>query len=174
MKGGVVGLGAKGFGMGQTLLADGHAVAGFDLTADAVARRVALGGRPAGSLAMAVQNADVVVCVGVTTSQTKAVPFGPKGAAAVMAPRRRDPVLRHHGPKVMATKSWPQSRRGRCPSAPMPAGLAIWMPRSVVVPFGRHGVAWGGIGRVDGDGLGHRRCLRQGLPGADQPCGQGS
>lgn len=105
MKGGVVGLGAKGAGMGQTLLADGHAVAGFDLTADAVARRVALGGRPAGSLAMAVQNADVVVCVGVTTSQTKAVPFGPKGAAAVMAPRRRDPVLRHHGPKVMAPKS---------------------------------------------------------------------
>lgn len=156
MKGGVVGLGAKGAGMGQTLLADGHAVA----------RRVALGGRPAGSLAMAVQNADVVVCVGVTASQTKAVPFGPKGAAAVMAPRRRDPVLRHHGPKVMAPKLARalSVRAHACGFGYLDAAISGGPVRA----------ASGGIGRVDGDGLGHRRCLRQGLPGADQPCGQGS
>ena len=49
----VIGLGSMGFGMASSLLRDGFSVSGYDLNAEAVARLVALGGKPALSLSEA-------------------------------------------------------------------------------------------------------------------------
>lgn len=82
----VIGLGSMGFGMASSLLRDGFSVSGYDLNAEAVARLVALGGKPAQSLTEAAAGADVVLCVVVNAAQTEAALFGQGGAAAVMAP----------------------------------------------------------------------------------------
>lgn len=82
----VIGLGSMGFGMASSLLRDGFTVSGYDLNAEAVARLVALGGKPAQSLTEAAAGADVVLCVVVNAAQTEAALFGQGGAAAVMAP----------------------------------------------------------------------------------------
>ena len=82
----VIGLGSMGFGMASSLLRDGFSVSSYDLNAEAVARLVALGGKPALSLSEAAAGADVVLCVVVNAAQTESALFGQGGAAAAMAP----------------------------------------------------------------------------------------
>lgn len=82
----VIGLGSMGFGMATSLLRDGFSVTGYDLNAEAVARLVELGGKPARSPAEAASGANVVLCVVVNAAQTEEALFAPDGAAAAMAP----------------------------------------------------------------------------------------
>ena len=69
------GLGAMGFGMAQSLLRAGHAVQGFDLRAEAVARLQAEGGAEA----LEPAQLDAVVVVVLNAAQTEAVLFGADG-----------------------------------------------------------------------------------------------
>ena len=82
----VIGLGAMGYGMAQSLKRAQFDVVGCDLNPASLARFGAEGGRAATSPAAAVQGAAAVVCVVITASQTETVLFGPQGAAAAMAP----------------------------------------------------------------------------------------
>lgn len=82
----VIGLGSMGFGMASSLLRDGFSVSGYDLNAEAVARLVALGGKPVQNLNEAAAGADVVLCVVVNATQTESALFGQGGAADSMAP----------------------------------------------------------------------------------------
>jgi len=86
MKAAVIGLGSMGLGMARSLLRAGFSVAGFDVSADAVARLAAHGGRAATTPADAALGATVVVGVVVNAAQTEAVLFGENGCAAAMAP----------------------------------------------------------------------------------------
>ncbi|MFO7308860.1 MAG: NAD(P)-binding domain-containing protein [Pseudomonadota bacterium] len=81
---GVVGLGAMGFGMATSLVRAGFDVAGFDLSAEAVEKFVAAGGRAAATPAAAAEGADAVVCVVVNAAQTEDVLFGAGGVAAAL------------------------------------------------------------------------------------------
>jgi 3-hydroxyisobutyrate dehydrogenase len=80
----VIGLGAMGYGMAQSLIRAGFEVAGYDLAATALERLVKDGGRAAASPADAACTADVVVTVVVNAQQTEAVLFGDQGAVAAM------------------------------------------------------------------------------------------
>ena len=82
----VIGLGSMGLGMARSLLRAGFTVAGFDVSADAVARFVAAGGRAAATPAEAVTGAAIVVAVVVNAAQTEAVLFGESGCADAMQP----------------------------------------------------------------------------------------
>jgi 3-hydroxyisobutyrate dehydrogenase len=73
-----------GLGMARSLLRAGFTVAGFDVSADAVARFVAVGGRAAATPAEAAAGAATVVAVVVNAAQTEAVLFGENGCAAAM------------------------------------------------------------------------------------------
>ncbi len=81
----VIGLGSMGFGMALSLVRAGFAVAGADVNADAV-QRFAAHGRAAATPAAAAMGADIVVVVVVNAAQTRAVLFGPDGAAEAMNP----------------------------------------------------------------------------------------
>lgn len=85
MKTCVVGLGSMGLGIAGSLLRAGFAVAGCDMSADAMARFAGLGGQAAPSPATAAEGAEVVISVVVNAAQTEAVLFGPEGAASTMA-----------------------------------------------------------------------------------------
>ena len=61
MRVGIVGLGIMGKAYARHLLGAGHAVTGFDVSADAVARFRKLGGTPASSNAEVAQSADIVL-----------------------------------------------------------------------------------------------------------------
>ncbi|WP_409999018.1 L-threonate dehydrogenase [Bradyrhizobium sp. SZCCHNRI2007] len=80
----VIGLGSMGFGMATSLKRAGFEVTGCDVSADAVARLVADGGKGAASPAEAARGADIVVSVVVNAAQTEAILFGPSGAAETM------------------------------------------------------------------------------------------
>ncbi|XUM20141.1 L-threonate dehydrogenase [Bradyrhizobium oligotrophicum S58] len=80
----VIGLGSMGYGMATSLKRAGFEVTGCDVSADAVARFVADGGKGAASPADAARGADIVVSVVVNAAQTEAVLFGPGGAAETM------------------------------------------------------------------------------------------
>ena len=82
----VIGLGSMGFGMAQSLLRAGFAVAGYDPASVALDRLAAAGGRAAASPGDAARGADVVVAVVVNADQTEAVLFGADGCADAMAP----------------------------------------------------------------------------------------
>lgn len=84
-KAAVIGLGSMGFGMAASLLRAGFAVAGFDVSEQAVARLASAGGVPATTPAEAAAGADVVVSVVVNAAQTEAILFGPGGCAEAMA-----------------------------------------------------------------------------------------
>lgn len=84
-KAAVIGLGSMGFGMAQSLARKGFDVAGADLNPEAVQRFTAHG-RTAPSPAAAAKDAEIAVTVVVNAAQTRAVLFGPDGAAAGMAP----------------------------------------------------------------------------------------
>lgn len=81
----IIGLGSMGFGMATSLLRGGYDVVGFDVSADAMERFVAEGGRIANSPKAAASGADVALCVVVNAAQTAAVLFGADGAASTMA-----------------------------------------------------------------------------------------
>lgn len=81
-----IGLGSMGYGMAASLARAGHAVAGCDVNADAVARFAAEHGRGAPSPAEAARDADIVVVVVVNAAQTRAVLFGDGGAVEASKP----------------------------------------------------------------------------------------
>ena len=84
---GLIGLGAMGNGMAQSLRRAGHALQVFDLrkeVADAFVRDG--GGTACASLAELGAQCDVVVSVVVNAAQTESVLFGPDGVAASMKP----------------------------------------------------------------------------------------
>ena len=81
----VIGLGSMGFDTALSLERAGFEVTGCDVSAAAVERFVAEGGRGASTPAQAVIGADVVVSVVVNAAQTEAVLFGQEGVAEAMA-----------------------------------------------------------------------------------------
>lgn len=83
-KAAVIGLGSMGFGMAQSLLRAGFDVAGCDVSPDAVARFVRLGGRGTADAAEAAKDADIVISVVVNAAQTEEILFGAQGAARTM------------------------------------------------------------------------------------------
>jgi len=85
MRIGFIGLGAMGAPMAARLAAAGHAVAGFDVRADAVAALTRGGGRAATSVADAADGAELLWLMVVTGEQARAVLFD--GGAAAALPR---------------------------------------------------------------------------------------
>ncbi|WP_020185038.1 L-threonate dehydrogenase [Methylopila sp. 73B] len=83
---GLIGLGSMGFGMAASLARAGHAVTGFDVNPDAVARFTAEHGAGAASPAEAAADADIIVVVVVNAAQTRTVLFGENGAATAAKP----------------------------------------------------------------------------------------
>src|ERR1700761_8714100 len=81
----VVGLGSMGFGMATSLRRAGFEVTGCDVSADAVARFVADGGKGARTPAEAAKAAGIVVSVVVNAAQTEAILFGKDGVAETLA-----------------------------------------------------------------------------------------
>jgi len=79
----VVGLGSMGFGMALSLARKGFDVAGTDVSAEAV-KRFAAHGRAATNVREAATGATVLVVVVVNAAQTRAVLFGPEGAAGAL------------------------------------------------------------------------------------------
>jgi 3-hydroxyisobutyrate dehydrogenase len=77
----VIGLGSMGFGMALSLKRAGFAVTGCDVSADAIARFVAEGGKGAETPAAAAAQAEIVVSVVVNGAQTEAILFGTNGVA---------------------------------------------------------------------------------------------
>lgn len=82
----VIGLGSMGMGMALSLKKAGLDVIGVDVSAEAVSRFTAAGGRSAASLTEAAGQADIVVCVVVNASQTEGVLFGANGIAGDLRP----------------------------------------------------------------------------------------
>ena len=83
---GLIGLGAMGSGMAQSLRRAGHAVHVFDVRREAAEAFAKDGGVACASLAELGAACDVVVSVVVNAAQTEAVLFGPDGCAASMKP----------------------------------------------------------------------------------------
>jgi 3-hydroxyisobutyrate dehydrogenase len=80
----VVGLGAMGYGMAQSLKRAGFEVAAYDVVGATIARFAAEGGKTAVNPAEAARGADIVVTVVVNAQQTEAVLFGENGIVAAM------------------------------------------------------------------------------------------
>lgn len=76
----VIGLGSMGLGMARSMKRAGLDVVGYDITAAAVDRFVAEGGRGAATPAEAAKDADIVVSVVVNGAQTETVLFGPQAS----------------------------------------------------------------------------------------------
>ncbi|MBA2965655.1 MULTISPECIES: L-threonate dehydrogenase [Ramlibacter] len=83
---GLVGLGAMGLGMAQSLRRAGHHVHVYDLRAEACRAFAADGGTACASPAQVAAGCDVLVSVVVNAAQTEQVLFGPDGAAAALKP----------------------------------------------------------------------------------------
>jgi 3-hydroxyisobutyrate dehydrogenase len=81
----VIGLGSMGSGMAASLRRAGFEVTGCDVSADAVARLVADGGKGAGTPGEAAGGADIVVSVVVNAAQTETILFGKDGVAETLA-----------------------------------------------------------------------------------------
>src|ERR1700704_3355837 len=81
----VIGLGSMGFGMATSLRRAGLEVTGCDVSADAVTRFVADGGRGAQTPAEAAKGAGIVVSVVVNAAQTETILFGKHGVAETLA-----------------------------------------------------------------------------------------
>ena len=89
----VIGLGSMGLGIGQSLIRNGMAVAGFDPSAAALDRFVEAGGQPARDAAQAAQDALAIVVVVVNAAQTEAVLFGAEGSAGAVETMRQGGVV---------------------------------------------------------------------------------
>ncbi|CAG2140272.1 L-threonate dehydrogenase [Cupriavidus numazuensis] len=83
---GVIGLGAMGNGVAQSLLRAGFTVHACDLRPDVLQRFADAGGVPCASPAELGSRCDVVVTLVVNAQQTEAVLFGAEGAATTMRP----------------------------------------------------------------------------------------
>jgi len=83
---GVIGLGAMGSGMAQSLRRAGYRVFVFDVRPGAAQAFAEGGGVACASLAELAAACDVVVSVVVNAAQTEAVLYGPGGCAAAMKP----------------------------------------------------------------------------------------
>ncbi|GLC93477.1 dehydrogenase/oxidoreductase [Cupriavidus sp. TA19] len=83
---GVIGLGAMGFGVAQSLLRAGFNVHACDLRPEVLQRFADAGGVPCVSPAELGSRCDVVLTLVVNAQQTEAVLFGAEGAASAMAP----------------------------------------------------------------------------------------
>jgi putative dehydrogenase len=83
---GVIGLGAMGAGMAQSLRRAGHAPHVYDIRADVAQAFAVQGGTACASPAELGEACDVVVSVVVNAAQTEAVLFGESGCAATMKP----------------------------------------------------------------------------------------
>ncbi len=101
---GVIGLGAMGMGVAQSLLRGGFAVHACDVRADAVRKIVDAGGHRADSPAALGKLVDALIILVVNADQTEAVLFGDNGAAAnlasgsvVIASATVSPALRTEG-----------------------------------------------------------------------------
>ncbi|MBI5879492.1 MAG: NAD-binding protein [Chloroflexi bacterium] len=81
----LIGLGAMGSGMAQSLLRAGFRVLGFDVSAAAREAFVGRGGVGAESAADAVRGASVCIVIVVNAEQAEAALFGAQGAASVLA-----------------------------------------------------------------------------------------
>ena len=79
---GVIGLGAMGMGVAQSLLRGGFEVHACDVRADAVQRVVDAGGHRAISPVALGKLVDALIILVVNAEQTEAVLFGENGAAA--------------------------------------------------------------------------------------------
>lgn len=79
----IVGLGAMGYGMAQSLLHAGHVTYGFDINTAQVARFAAEGGAE-GALTDLACRLDAVVVTVLNAAQTEAVLFGPDGVVPLM------------------------------------------------------------------------------------------
>ena len=84
IKVGVVGLGAMGSGMAQSVRRAGHVPFVFDVRTDVATNFAKEGGVACGTLAELGGKADVIVCVVVNAAQTESVLFGADGVAATM------------------------------------------------------------------------------------------
>ena len=80
----VIGAGAMGLGVAQSLKRAGMAVVGFDVSAAAKKRLVEAGVESAASAAAAAADADVLVVTVVNAEQTRSAVLGPGGAAKAM------------------------------------------------------------------------------------------
>src|SRR3978361_1967422 len=94
-RGAVIGLGSMGSGMATSLRRAGFEVTGCDVSADAVARLGADGGKGAKMRAEAAKQADIVVSVVVNAAQTETILFGANGVAETLA---TDAVFRSPAP----------------------------------------------------------------------------
>jgi 3-hydroxyisobutyrate dehydrogenase len=83
---GVIGLGAMGNGVAQSLLRAGFKVHACDLRPEVLQRFADAGGVPCASPAELGSRCDVVITLVVNAQQTEAVLFGAEGAANVMRP----------------------------------------------------------------------------------------
>ena len=83
---GVIGLGAMGFGVAQSLLRAGFNVHACDLRAEVLQRFADAGGVPCASPAELGSRCDVVLTLVVNAQQTEAVLFGADGAVTAMQP----------------------------------------------------------------------------------------
>ncbi|MFN0161430.1 MAG: NAD(P)-dependent oxidoreductase, partial [Burkholderiales bacterium] len=83
---GLIGLGAMGRGMAQSLRRAGHNVHVHDVRAEAMAQFAADGGVACASPGAVAVACDVLFSVVVDADQTEAVLFGRDGAAAAMRP----------------------------------------------------------------------------------------
>ncbi|MDT7724830.1 MAG: 2-hydroxy-3-oxopropionate reductase [Actinomycetota bacterium] len=81
-----IGLGIMGGPMSGHLVAAGHDVSGFDVSADAVARLVAAGGTGAASVAEATEGADVVITMLPNHPHVEDVVLGASGVLEVAKP----------------------------------------------------------------------------------------
>jgi len=81
---GVIGLGAMGMGMAQSLVRAGFVVKGYDIAPAAVQVLVEAGGQAAATVAAAASGADVLIVMVVNAAQTEEVLFGEGGGAAAL------------------------------------------------------------------------------------------
>jgi 3-hydroxyisobutyrate dehydrogenase len=82
---GLIGLGAMGSGMAQSLRRAGHAPFVFDVRSEVAAAFAANGGTACASPAALARQSSVVVSVVVNAAQTESVLFGDQGCASAMA-----------------------------------------------------------------------------------------
>jgi L-threonate 2-dehydrogenase len=83
---GLIGLGAMGNGMAQSLRRAGHSPYVFDIRADVSAAFAKDGGTTCASLAELGSSCDVIISVVVNAAQTESVLFGADGCAVTMKP----------------------------------------------------------------------------------------
>jgi 3-hydroxyisobutyrate dehydrogenase len=83
---GFIGLGNMGLPMAENLLKAGHAVSGFDLNEDAVARLAAAGGTPAHSIREACADAEAVITMLPAGENVREVYLGEGGVLAAVEP----------------------------------------------------------------------------------------